>query len=365
MNKIKIKFYYKNFVQLFFKNLYGEVLLPKNTHNLFKKEKIISKTFKTFNNKNYHIYRIKNARIYTDNNENVAIIKDNYILPVVSFQQVNGELKKTKYNSVLRIGTPSFQKKINGKVFNLCQGDSGNNYFHFIFDIVPKIFLLDTKNELNNIDYFYLTNPKKWKIKILKMLGINTNKILNSNIYNHILADEVYAVDHPWYNKGLIQYSLHKIPKWIINYNRKIFLKQSKKFTSKKIFLDRSDSSFNHCQIENIDQITTLMNKKKINIYRPEKLSFKNQIKLFNNSSIIIGAHGAAFTNIIFCKPRTKIIEIIPSDHPNKKCQRISKILNLRYYRIKTNPNNSDINFPFKIYLDEKKLKTIEKIINP
>ena len=107
-----------------------------------------------------------------------------------------------------------------------------------------------------------------------------------------------------------------------------------------------------------------LIKKKRIKNYKPELLSFKNQIKLFNTSSIIIGAHGAAFTNIIFCKPGTKIIEIIPSDHPNQKCKRISKILNLKYYRIKTKPNNLDKNFPFKIYLDKKKLKSIEKIIN-
>ena len=79
---------------------------------------------------------------------------------------------------------------------------------------------------------------------------------------------------------------------------------------------------------------------------------------------MIIGAHGAAFTNIIFCKPGTKVIEIIPSDHPNEKCKRISKVLNLKYYRIETKPNNSDKNFPFKIVLDNKKLKSIEKIIN-
>ena len=77
-----------------------------------------------------------------------------------------------------------------------------------------------------------------------------------------------------------------------------------------------------------------------------------------------MGAHGASLTNIIFCRPKTKIIEIIPSDHPNKKCERISKILNLRYFRIKTEPDNSDINFPFKINLSEKNLKSIEKIIN-
>ena len=364
MIKKKIKLYYKILIQLFFKVLYGKILLPKKAANLLKKEKIYNKTFKSFKNNNYNFYRIENARIFTDNNENVAIIKDNFILPSISFQQIKGNLKTAKYNSVLKFGTPSFAKRIRGKVFNLCQGDSGNNYFHFIFDIIPKIYLLATKKELNCINYFYLTNPKKWQIKILKALGIKENKILSSKIHNHIFADEIYTVDHPWYNKGFVQYNLEKIPEWIINHNRKIFLANNKNKFSKKIFLDRSNSKYNHCQIENIGELKKLIKKNKIKLHRPELLSFKNQIKLFNTSSIIIGAHGAAFTNTIFCKPGTKIIEIIPSDHPNKKCKRISKILNLKYYRIETKPINSDKNFPFKIILDNKKLKSIEKIIN-
>ena len=76
-----------------------------------------------------------------------------------------------------------------------------------------------------------------------------------------------------------------------------------------------------------------------------------------------MGAHGASLANIIFCKPRTKIIEIIPADHPNKKCERISKILKLKYFRIKTEPDNTDVNYPFKINLNKKNLKKIIKII--
>ncbi len=364
MIKKKIKLYYKIFIQLFFKVLYGKIHLPKNANNLLKKEKIYDQIFKSFKKNNYNFYRIKNARIFTDNNENVAIIKNNFILPSISFQQIKGNLKNAKYNSVLKFGTPSFAKRIRGKVFNLCQGDSGNNYFHFIFDIIPKIYLLTAKKELNNINYFYLTNPKKWQIKILKILGIKENNILSSKVHNHIFADEICAVDHPWYEKGFVQYNLNKIPEWIINHNRKFFLTNKDKNFSKKIFLDRSNSKYNHCQIENISELTKLIKKNKIKVYKPELLSFKNQIKLFNTSSMIVGAHGAAFTNIIFCKPGTKIVEIMPSDHPNKKCKRISKILNLKYYRIETKPNNLDKNFPFKIFLDKKKLKSIEKIIN-
>lgn len=364
MIKKKIKLYYRVLVHIFFNYLYGKILIPKKNHILIKKEKINSSIFKSYNNKNYHLYKINNGRIFTDNNENVAIIKDNFVLPVVSFQQINGKFENIKFNFVVKQGTPSFVKKIKGKVFNICQGDSGNNYFHFIFDILPKIYLLNSIIDLKKINYFYVTDPKKWQIKIFNILGISQKKLLSSKIYKHISAEEIYAVDHPWYFNGYIQQNVKKIPKWIIYQNRKVFLNKPKNRSKKKIFLDRSQSKYNHCQIQNQNDIKDLIIKNKFEICKPEFSSFKKQISLFYNSSVIIGAHGAAFSNIIFCKPGTKIIEIIPADHPNRKCERISKVLKLRYFRIETKPDNTDINYPFRININKKNLKLIEKIID-
>ena len=40
--------------------------------------------------------------------------------------------------------------------------------------------------------------------------------------------------------------------------------------------------------------------------------------------------------NLTFCKPQTKIIEVMPASNPNKVCKRISEINNLNYKLIET-----------------------------
>tara|TARA_Y100001935_G_C16979988_1_gene348294 strand:- start:135 stop:350 length:216 start_codon:yes stop_codon:yes gene_type:complete len=47
-----------------------------------------------------------------------------------------------------------------------------------------------------------------------------------------------------------------------------------------------------------------------------------------------VGPHGAGFTNLVFCKRKTKVVEIKPKNHPNKVYERISKINNLSYKKI-------------------------------
>ena len=90
------------------------------------------------------------------------------------------------------------------------------------------------------------------------------------------------------------------------------------------------------------------------------KLDFFEQIYLFNNAKIIIGPHGAAFTNIVFSNPDLNLIEIIPDNHPNKKCERICNLLKINYTRIET-PEIINKKFAGDMYIS---VKEIEEVLN-
>ena len=96
-------------------------------------------------------------------------------------------------------------------------------------------------------------------------------------------------------------------------------------------------------------------------IHRTGQMSFFEQIYLFNNAKIIVGAHGAAFTNLIFCKPKTKVIEIIPKSHPSTVNKKISKVKNLNYFRFLTKElkENEKINGDIIVNTN-----TLKKILN-
>ena len=127
------------------------------------------------------------------------------------------------------------------------------------------------------------------------------------------------------------------MPNWIITWLKEIYLSCEKKFdNNEKVFIDRSESIYNHCQIINQEEVFDFLNKKKFTKYKVGQLSFEEQIYLFHNAKIIVGPHGAAFTNLIFCQPNTNVIEIMPKANPNKVNKTISKINNLKYQLITT-----------------------------
>ena len=359
--KKKIQFYFKRFFQLVFVLIYGKIKYKNNvitSKNIIKKkiEKVISDINSS---KSYFSYKIKNGRVYTDYVEHVAIIDGNTLVNEASYQQISGELKDAKENIVLTKGTPRIKKRIEGRVFSLVQGASGNNnYFHWIFDILPKIKLCSEHYLLKEIDFFYVPNLQNFQKQTLSILNIEEDKILNSDLYRHIQASELIVVDHPWYHKGFILDQVEFLPSWIIYWLKDVYLKYAKKFdNNEKIYIDRTESKFNHCQIQNDNEIFNFLKEKGFSKYKVGELSFFEQIYLFNNAKIIIGAHGAAFTNLAFCKPDTKIIEIRPSTQSNNNYKRISQISNLNYRLIKTKELDENQKKFGDIYLSIKKLE--------
>jgi capsular polysaccharide biosynthesis protein len=329
----KIKNIYKFFIYEIFKIIYGKVLIKKKIDVLVNQSRDI-----LFNKKNlnYQTHIIKDARIYTNYVNNVAVICKNNLYKKTSFEGINSKKKNFKFPDVIKKGTPKFKKKFKGTVLSLVQGASGSNYFHWMFDILPKIFICSKNISLSNINYLYLPEINILQKQTLKLLNIKS-KIINSKKFRHISADKIITIDHPWYKGGYFSKYSMNIPSWIVFWLRNKFLKKKKKFKcNKRIYIDRSDSKFMHSQIINNNETYKLLQKYNFKKYKIANFSFFRQIYLFWNSEFIISAHGAALTNLTFCKPRTKVIEIRNKKNFGRYFERISKINKLNYSLIKT-----------------------------
>ena len=62
------------------------------------------------------------------------------------------------------------------------------------------------------------------------------------------------------------------------------------------------------------------------------QLSLLEQVHIFNQASIIVSPHGAGLSNLAFCNPQTKVIEIFHPDYVNVCYWSISHLLNLDYW---------------------------------
>ena len=327
-----MKFFYRIILKKIFDIIYGKVtrFRKKNKGNNLKIVNL------KFYNKNYKLIEIKKGRIFTDCNTNVAYITQNNQLTNFSFQQNKDSIGSINNNFVLKFGTPKIKKKVKGNVLSLIQGASGNNYWHWLFDLLPKVEILNFSSKIKNFDYYYIPNLNKYIIDSLKVYGIKKNQLINSQKYKHLEADKVFFLENIYLKKGSFQKQFENIPYIVIKAIRNKFLKyKRKKFNYKKIYIDRSDSKFIHYHFYKNTEIIKKLKDKKFGIFKLSTLSIFDQISLFNTSKVILGLHGAGFANVIFCKKKTKIYEIIrKNEFKRNAIKTISDLTGLKHKKI-------------------------------
>lgn len=102
-------------------------------------------------------------------------------------------------------------------------------------------------------------------------------------------------------------------------------------------------------EIEDIDKVEDFLKQKyqdKFESIFLESMPFEEQVRYFNNAKIIICAHGGALTNLFFCKPNTKIVEVTCGCESLENIyDQLSSSYNLRHYKCHENSFNSVVNF--------------------
>ncbi|HQV89646.1 MAG TPA: glycosyltransferase family 61 protein [Nitrosomonas sp.] len=76
----------------------------------------------------------------------------------------------------------------------------------------------------------------------------------------------------------------------------------------RKIFIRRNSGYRN---VVNSQDIENALVARGFEVVEPEKLTFAEQVALFSSAAVVVGATGAAFANLIFCNPKTRIIIMI------------------------------------------------------
>ena len=274
-------------------------------------------------NLKYRVYKIYSGRLYTDRIHDTAIILDHSIIEGPSFQlRYTHDSKmynsKIEDNVVFKKGTPRKLRKINSTVLSLLTGGGGNaNYWHWLFDVLPRLFLCNKSFGLGEIDYFLLPDDiKGFQNETLEYLNISKQKRLSSVKFRHIKAKELIVTDHPFVISGFSTKDIMNIPRWISEWLKESFINEStisNKKNLKKIYIDRTDKTSNQFvqrSITNEDEVKKYLINRDFTPVKLHEIKFKEQVKLFYNADCIVGLHGGGFANLAFCKPGTKVVEL-------------------------------------------------------
>ncbi|WP_144913056.1 glycosyltransferase family 61 protein [Mucilaginibacter frigoritolerans] len=251
-------------------------------------------------------------------NQGAAINSKEYL-----FKDVSREFEKPGHSIFLQLKlAPLVHLAGTSALINASGADM---YYHWMVDILPRLkLLLDCNFNNENIDHYIVDyRGISFQTETLAILGINDDKISRAdNHFNyHVLAERLIVPS--------LASKLDVVSADACGFLRDTFLKEEKISSfGKKIYLKRTGKR----KLINQAEIEEYLESLGFQAVQCENYSVEEQVAIFQHADIVIGPHGAAFTNVVFCKPGTKVIEFFSPRWINQCYWTICNEVALEYY---------------------------------
>jgi hypothetical protein len=215
-------------------------------------------------------------------------------------------------------------QKYKGTVFSMLAGTAcSTNYYHWLYDCIPRLHLLKQSGLFDRVDYFLVPALiQKFHKEVLNFLGLEGKKIIECEKFIHLQADNLIVSSHVCHREI--------VPKWACDFHRNnIIDKVAPANPTELIYIPRGDSNIR--QVLNEDKLMAMLEKYGFKNVTLSKLPFEEQARQFASARIIVAAHGAGLANISFCKEGTHLIEFFSEYYVKPLYQLISKKREIAY----------------------------------
>jgi capsular polysaccharide biosynthesis protein len=172
-------------------------------------------------------------------------------------------------------------------------------YYHWFFDLLPKIALLTEKKV--KFDALYIPEPRyAFQRDTLKKIESQIS-IIFANEETILSAREAIVINP--ISPGL------NPPDWVYEYIRSEFGAIDARAQSfKRIYISRRFAK--NRRVINEDTLMPIFKEYGVETVFLENLSFLDQVTLFNSAEIVVAPHGSGLTNLVFSNKNTKVIEL-------------------------------------------------------
>lgn len=223
-----------------------------------------------------------------------------------------------KYNKTkVLIRVPKALKSIDTG-FSLC-GVHSNVWSHFLIQYLPKLIIASKLNiEVNLIIPDY-TDYNINQILEKYLLEFNNLSLVRVKSTEAIKVRQLYFVN----NIGFVAEHSYQplfpnvlVPSYVAGCIRETFFRNEDEIkidANNKLFLRRTGIR----NLINYSEIEAYFENKGYKLVDSSNLSITEKRTLFGSASVIVGPHGASFTNIIFCHNNVRILVFAPDSRNN------------------------------------------------
>ena len=216
-------------------------------------------------------------------------------------------------------------RKLKGRVA-VCSTVWSNVYFHWMFDVLPRIGLLKMAGLLESVDGFVVPPPTlPFQRETLERLGLHRDRqiIADDPWHFHVSAEELIVPSLP---------SALDTPRaWGCAFLKEVFgqtpgLPQGRR----RLYVSRAKARGR--KIVNEAEVQALLCSLGFETAELEGLALPDQASLFGSAEVVVAPHGAGLTNLVFCREGTVVIDLFAPTYVNPCYWVVAETLGLKYH---------------------------------
>lgn len=220
---------------------------------------------------------------------------------------------------------PGTQRLASTYVSLLTMYSANSNYAHWLMDSLPRLAMVDLSDP--ELKIIIPAQAKSYLRESLSLLGLSEERLLEMN--QESLAVEKLILCHAAQRSGIPS------PVHLLNIRDRLTTAATghhwNETPTRRLYVSRSRSSR---RIVNETELLPILKAYDFEVVFCEDLSFGEQISLFTEATVVLGAHGAGIFNHIFCNPGSVVIEIFNRERWEHAPRRIAGLMNHQHWHI-------------------------------
>ncbi len=196
-------------------------------------------------------------------------------------------------------------------VLALLAAPQGWNYYHWLFDVLPRLHLLTRWRSVIE-KYAVPENVNAVQLETLQLLGLATEQLHFLKAGQRLRCQSLYVPSLPG--------SESCYPPWSLEFLRSSFLPISASIAGQgpRIYIQRGASA--QRPILNESELIAVLEKRGFTVVALERHSFREQVAIFRDARLVVAAHGAGLANLIFSGNQAALLELFSSDYMRPDC---------------------------------------------
>jgi hypothetical protein len=241
------------------------------------------------------IFSIGGGRVY---GEGHAILPDNCLVDGF-YPSFDGRDR----HWLLGLGNLPPPTRVAGSVAVLSSPGS-SNYYHWTLEAPHRLHVL--RNNGIHADWYYAGTKTQFQRDWLSKMDIPIERVLPADAETHIQADTLIMTTvprcHGVYNQSTYETLERYFPSPPPN-------------TDRRLYISRGCSR--RRRIVNEAAVVSALHSYGYEVHTLGEKRIEEQAEMFASASHIVAAHGAELTNLVYCRPYTRVVEILSPSYIN------------------------------------------------